>query len=440
VKIHMVKKGDTMYEIAKKHDIDLNVLIAANPQIADPNVLDVGMKVKIPNIPKPVTPPTEFLYKHTVVQGDSLWKIGKAWGIPLAAMIAANPQLKNPNILMTGEVVYVPKIKAEPAPAAAEQPPAAGEVPPMEAPLAPMPEAAEGPPAAELPQIPMEMPPMPSIEHAQEPPSIPVPVQDQGMPSEVPPLPQLPHQNLFEQFQVPATEVGGMNVEFSVMETNIWPLPEPPQFPEMPTDAGMMTPHYPMMPTDGGMMTPHYPMMPTYPAAGGDCGCGGKDPYFSTMPWVDPALTSYGPDMSAGMPHHGVQAMPLPGYTHGFEPHHHGFGYQGIMQPYHGGMTYPAGTLGMPTGVPYGFPYAPMEKEDCGCHGREKEAEDQGRSAEEASISGASKAAESAVPPKQKKRKKPETAKAAIRSLIARHKRQAEASARRSKRNKPWIG
>ncbi len=96
--------------------MELDQLIAANPQIANPDVIDVGMKVKIPDSPKPVQQPTDYLYKHVVVQGDTLWKLGKAWGVPLADMVAANQQLKNPNVLMTGEIVYIPKLKSDTGP------------------------------------------------------------------------------------------------------------------------------------------------------------------------------------------------------------------------------------------------------------------------------------------------------------------------------------
>jgi morphogenetic protein associated with SpoVID len=111
LKIHIVKKGDSLHEIAKKYKVELDQLIALNREIGDPNKIEVGMKVKIPVSPKPVEPHvSDYAHKHIVNQGDSLWKLCKAWEIPLLDMIKANPQLKNPNVLMTGEVVYIPKL------------------------------------------------------------------------------------------------------------------------------------------------------------------------------------------------------------------------------------------------------------------------------------------------------------------------------------------
>lgn len=110
----MVKKGDTLSSIAKKHNIELNELLALNPEIADPNQITVGMKIKLPNSPKPIVHPShENAHQHVVSQGDSIWKLSKAWNIPLNTLIAANPQLKNPNVLLTGDIVYIPKHDAQ---------------------------------------------------------------------------------------------------------------------------------------------------------------------------------------------------------------------------------------------------------------------------------------------------------------------------------------
>ncbi|WP_160045071.1 LysM peptidoglycan-binding domain-containing protein [Paenibacillus sp. USDA918EY] len=117
MKIHIVKSGDTLYELSKKYDIPLQKIIDANPQISDPNELQVGQKVKIPAEPVQVPSPDHIIHKHVVKQGDTLWKLSKAWGVSLKEMIDANPQLKNPNALLVGEVVNIPKTKGNPGPA-----------------------------------------------------------------------------------------------------------------------------------------------------------------------------------------------------------------------------------------------------------------------------------------------------------------------------------
>ncbi|TFE30716.1 LysM peptidoglycan-binding domain-containing protein [Cohnella luojiensis] len=109
MKIHMVKQGDTLYLIAKKYNVPLEEIIKANPDIGNPDAIEVGMKVKIPSQTKSTL---EVIHHHIVQQGDTLWKLSKAWGIQLADMIKANPQLKNPNALLTGEVVNIPKTES----------------------------------------------------------------------------------------------------------------------------------------------------------------------------------------------------------------------------------------------------------------------------------------------------------------------------------------
>lgn len=111
MKIHIVKKGDTLYEISKKYGVPLSKIVDANPQLVDPNKLDIGMKIKVPTQPVPVPVPEgtqPIIHKHAVKQGDSLWKLSKAWGVSLKEIIDANPQLKNPNALLVGEVVNIP--------------------------------------------------------------------------------------------------------------------------------------------------------------------------------------------------------------------------------------------------------------------------------------------------------------------------------------------
>lgn len=109
MKIHIVKEGESLYELSQKYNVPLAKLIDANPQLVDPNKLDVGAKIKVPTEPVPVPGGSQpIIHKHTVKQGDTLWKLSKAWGVTLKEMIDANPQLKNPNALLVGEVVNIP--------------------------------------------------------------------------------------------------------------------------------------------------------------------------------------------------------------------------------------------------------------------------------------------------------------------------------------------
>lgn len=44
---------------------------------------------------------------HTVVQGETLWGIARRYGLTLEALIALNPQIKNPNLIYPGQKVRV---------------------------------------------------------------------------------------------------------------------------------------------------------------------------------------------------------------------------------------------------------------------------------------------------------------------------------------------
>ena len=48
--------------------------------------------------------------QHTVVPGDSLWKIAVKYQIGLSEIISANPQIKDPNLIYPGQKITVPNI------------------------------------------------------------------------------------------------------------------------------------------------------------------------------------------------------------------------------------------------------------------------------------------------------------------------------------------
>ncbi|MCZ8519065.1 MULTISPECIES: LysM peptidoglycan-binding domain-containing protein [Paenibacillus] len=271
MKIHIVKNGDSLYALSQKYNVELEKLIAANPQIADPNELMVGAKVKIPLAPKPIDPPSDYLYKHVVSQGDTLWKLGKAWSIPLSDMVAANPHLKNPNVLMTGDVVYIPKMKPEGAENAGHPKKDTSVITP-EAPL-----PVEAAPISEVPLAPnLELPELPNVPSpAAEAPAVEAPApmpNENAMPSyEAPaveaPAP-MPNENAMPSYEAPAVEAPAPmpNANAGVLPSyDMMPQPNAgvlPSYDMMPQPNAGVLPSYDMMPQPNAGVLPSYDMMP----------------------------------------------------------------------------------------------------------------------------------------------------------------------------------
>jgi len=47
---------------------------------------------------------------HTVVPGDTMWKLAVQYQVGTSEIIAANPQVKNPNLIYPGQVLNIPQI------------------------------------------------------------------------------------------------------------------------------------------------------------------------------------------------------------------------------------------------------------------------------------------------------------------------------------------
>lgn len=72
MKIHIVQKGDTLYEIAKAYQVPLEELIEMNRHLSDPNMLMPGMKIHIPTSAEAVRPPQEKKEQQVKKQTERL--------------------------------------------------------------------------------------------------------------------------------------------------------------------------------------------------------------------------------------------------------------------------------------------------------------------------------------------------------------------------------
>lgn len=99
---YTVEPGDTLFNIARGFNISLESLIHANPYLTDPNLISPGQDICLP----PFTTPREIIY--IIKPGDSLFSIARQYNIPLDVLIAVNPQISDPNQLTLGEIIYIP--------------------------------------------------------------------------------------------------------------------------------------------------------------------------------------------------------------------------------------------------------------------------------------------------------------------------------------------
>lgn len=95
---YIVQPGDTLSGIAERFGVKLADLEAANPQITNPDLIHPGEIVHIP-----------AQHRHYVVQpGDTLSGIAQRFGVTLAALEHANPQITNPDLIFPGQVITIP--------------------------------------------------------------------------------------------------------------------------------------------------------------------------------------------------------------------------------------------------------------------------------------------------------------------------------------------
>ncbi|KUO53498.1 MAG: hypothetical protein APF76_11850 [Desulfitibacter sp. BRH_c19] len=103
---YLVRTGDSFFTIARRFGLTVALLSAENPQIVDPNVLSVNQVINLvvtPPLPSPMN--TAQLY---VSVGETLLSISRRTGVSLEAIIAANPQIVDPNFIQVGQIINLP--------------------------------------------------------------------------------------------------------------------------------------------------------------------------------------------------------------------------------------------------------------------------------------------------------------------------------------------
>lgn len=103
---YTVKKGDTLWAIAKKYGVTVAEIVSAN-NIKNPNLIYVGEVFIIPHVTQPQNYGNYINY--TVKTGDTLWGISRRFNTSIDSIVKLN-NIANPNLIYTGQVLKIPSV------------------------------------------------------------------------------------------------------------------------------------------------------------------------------------------------------------------------------------------------------------------------------------------------------------------------------------------
>lgn len=105
--VYRVQPGDTLFIIAQRFDIDVEALIATNPQVMDPNEIEPGELLCVPG--RPQCPKEIDGIVYTVLPGDTLDQIAQTFGVSVEEIVAVNPQVQDVDEVIAGEALCIPR-------------------------------------------------------------------------------------------------------------------------------------------------------------------------------------------------------------------------------------------------------------------------------------------------------------------------------------------
>lgn len=101
--IYIVKKGDTLWNIARDYNVTVRQIVNIN-NIKNPNLIYIGQRLVIPIISNNSYNTNHTLYK--IRYGDTLYSIARRYNTSIANIVRLN-RIKNPNLIYVGETIRI---------------------------------------------------------------------------------------------------------------------------------------------------------------------------------------------------------------------------------------------------------------------------------------------------------------------------------------------
>jgi len=98
--IHVVRRGETLSGIAARYGVTVRRLVNMN-DLGNPNLIVAGTKLRVPGSGSP----TRRI--HTVRSGETLSEIAARYGVSISSIVRAN-DLRNRNLVVAGQRLRIP--------------------------------------------------------------------------------------------------------------------------------------------------------------------------------------------------------------------------------------------------------------------------------------------------------------------------------------------
>ncbi|KAF2167783.1 carbohydrate-binding module family 50 protein [Zasmidium cellare ATCC 36951] len=100
-----VRSGDTLSAIATSFNITLPAIVDANPQIADIDVIEVGQIINVPVCP---SSQCEIVGTYNIVSGDLFYDLASTYHTTVGQILALNVGV-DPTTLVEGQQIILPQ-------------------------------------------------------------------------------------------------------------------------------------------------------------------------------------------------------------------------------------------------------------------------------------------------------------------------------------------
>lgn len=113
---YIIRTGDTLYSVARKHGVSYQSILQLNA-VKNPEKIYVGQRIRIPSSPKDGSVGDQNYREHRVKKGETLFGIARETGISVTTLKEIN-KLSDSYVLKEGSILKVPEDISSPGKAA----------------------------------------------------------------------------------------------------------------------------------------------------------------------------------------------------------------------------------------------------------------------------------------------------------------------------------